>query len=646
MTTHRVAAVAAFVLVVPLGLAAQPAAASWAPGGIATVISAGCTSSTRSADAGIDGAGVLRSFASFVGGGCSGNRIRYGARSGSTSTSLLSPYNGTVLAVAVDSTATWLLYRATDGTRLGGRTHAGAWKASNRLSSVRAGSGDLAAINGRWWAVWSEQTSSTRGSLWNARTIGGTSARTRVTTFPALDTAPALSVRSTGVAFLAFARRAASSGVREIVVFRKATPSASWSTFHQTSNGDNHEPDVLARSDSSVRLAWRHATRIVTAYKSGSITSRTLTTAGTRPRLATSGGRVFVAWTRAGTPAHVMLAEGSGDVWVERDIVPGASVSRNAAAVVARGGNATVAAGYASGLQVIGQVRPSITAFRGLGTWVDRFELESGTPTFLDPEETAPLMKAHGVKTLYLQTGKFNSDVDVIFPDVQGRWLEAAHAQGIRVVGWYFPGYGSDLDKDVRRTLAIATFESPAGQHFDALGIDIERRGTLTPPTFNTDVTTHLRRVRAGVGPAYPISAIVQAPIAMELNPDFAGFPWRSVGVYADVVQPMGYWTFRTTCPSEPRHCPYGYSRGNVDLAQRFTGLPAHEVGGIHREPAGRFVTVAEVRDFVRGTNDAGAIGGSLYDYERTCVAPGKRATDTPDSACTASFWPDLALLN
>jgi hypothetical protein len=117
----------------------------------------------------------------------------------------------------------------------------------------------------------------------------------------------------------------------------------------------------------------------------------------------------------------------------------------------------------------------------------------------------------------------------------------------------------------------------------------------------------------------------------MKLAPStWAGFPWATIGRYADVVQPMGYWTFRSDCSTNPSHCPYGYSKGNVQLARAYTGLPAHEVGGIHTEPAGRVVTDQDVRDFVRGTLDAGAIGGSMYDYRTTL----------------ASYWDDLAPLN
>ncbi|HZG95591.1 MAG TPA: hypothetical protein VEZ46_12875 [Mycobacteriales bacterium] len=617
------AALALALVLAPLPL--SPAEASWVSAPVTATVSAGCRASAAYADSAFDSAGVSRSFVTWYGGTCPSARIRYATQSGTRGAAVASPYYGAVLGVADDGTTTWLLYRASDGTRVGGRTRAGAWKTSVRVTTHRSGSGDIAAVGGRWWAVWSEASGSL-ASIYNARTIGGTTGRTRITTLRATDTHPALAVTPRGVAFLAFARRFASTGRREIAVFRKATPSTPWSLKYQTADGDNHEPDVLAASDTSVTAAWRHGTRIhMTTNRTGSFVRRAFATPGSRPRVAASAGRYVFAWTKAGSPSEIVLAERSSNVTVERTITSRATTARRAAAVGSRNGNAAVTVLTTSSLQVVRQVRPSVAAFGGLGTWVDR--LDYG----LDPATTVAAMKARGVRTLYLQTGKFDQSADVIEAAKVGRWLEAAHAKGIKVVGWYFPGYGGYLERDVRRTLAIRSFRSPAGHRFDALGIDIERRGAATTATFNADVAAHLRRVRAGVGSAYPVSAIVQSPVAMKLAPNtWAGFPWATIGTYADVVQPMGYWTFRSDCATNPAHCPYAYSRDNVILARSYTGLPVHEVGGIHTEPAGRVVTDQDVRDFVRGTLVAGAIGGSMYDYRTTL----------------ASYWDDLASLN
>lgn len=252
----------------------------------------------------------------------------------------------------------------------------------------------------------------------------------------------------------------------------------------------------------------------------------------------------------------------------------------------------------------------------------------------IDPATAVADMQRRGVRTLYLQTSRYTcprepicpNDGPIAHPDVVGAWLEHAHAAGIRVVGWYLPGY-ADLRRDIQRTNAIAMFRSEAGERFDALAVDIEaREETGGGAAFNDGIARHLAGVRRRVGDTYPIGAIVPAPRAMALrSADWAGFPWDAIGRHADVVLPMAYSSFRHDCNTNASHCPYQYARDNTVDARRLTGLPVHTIGGI-----GEDMTATEVADFVRGARDANAIGGSLYDYVTT----------------DASFWRALARFN
>jgi len=252
----------------------------------------------------------------------------------------------------------------------------------------------------------------------------------------------------------------------------------------------------------------------------------------------------------------------------------------------------------------------------------------------LAPVDGIADMRARGVKTLYLQTSRYTcpqsslcpSDGDIAHPNVVGDWLERAHAAGMRVVGWYLPGYGN-MDRDVRRMVAVATFRSAAGHRFDALAVDIESKDeTGGGEPFNAAIATHLQRVRTAVGASYPVGAIVPAPLGMAIRPEsWTGFPWSQIGRSADVVLPMAYWSYRTTCGSNSSHCPEGYGRENTTEARRLTGLRVHVIGGI-----GNDVTTAEVSDFVRGARSASPYGGSLYDYRTTA----------------ASYWSPLAGFN
>jgi hypothetical protein len=238
-------------------------------------------------------------------------------------------------------------------------------------------------------------------------------------------------------------------------------------------------------------------------------------------------------------------------------------------------------------------------------------------------------LQAHGVRTLYLGTARFDSATDILFPAQVDGWLAAAHAAGIKVVGWYVPDY-ADLTRDVRRTLAIAGYVSPAGHRFDAIGVDIEYPLNVADPDgWNQAVADHLARVRAGT--TGPVAAIVLPPVLQNGWPDpnrFARFPWAAVTRYADGVLPMSYWTSFTPAnrcaAGDPQYCAYRYTRDNVLLSRQLTGLPVHVIGGV-----GDRATLAEVSDYVRASHDGAAAGGSLYDYRTT----------------TAGFWPYLEQL-
>ena len=258
------------------------------------------------------------------------------------------------------------------------------------------------------------------------------------------------------------------------------------------------------------------------------------------------------------------------------------------------------------------QAADAALAFRGLGAWVDTLDFQQ-----LSPATAVADLKAQGVRTLYLGTARFNSLTDILYPIDVAAWLAAAHAAGIRVVGWYVPDY-ADLTRDVRRTLAIATCVSPAGQRFDAIGIDIEYPLNVpSPSAWNQAVATHLAQVRAGT--ALPVVAIPLPPVLMRGWPDpsrWATFPWSAISASANAVAPMSYWTSSTPatrCPTDPQYCAYRYTRDNVLLSRQYTGLPVHVIGG-----SGNAATVAQVADYVRAARETAAAGGSSYDYLTT----------------------------
>ncbi len=260
---------------------------------------------------------------------------------------------------------------------------------------------------------------------------------------------------------------------------------------------------------------------------------------------------------------------------------------------------------------------PSLVAFKKLGAWVDLYDYGA-----IEPEAASADMAAVGVKTLYLQTARWNKpapDDKNVFLDkpLVERWIHAAHANGMRIVGWYLPAY-DNMGRDVSRTAVIATYRTTTGDRFDALAIDIEFKGQMDSLSeWNAAIAEHAKKVRAKVGPAYPVAAIVPSPLAMEIYPhNWVGFPWQTLAAHSNLFMPMAYWSFRNDCASKPEHCAYGYTAGNIQRVRELTGkpgLPIHVIGGV-----GDGVTPEEVADFAKAALTVGVSGGSLYDYRTT----------------------------
>jgi len=165
---------------------------------------------------------------------------------------------------------------------------------------------------------------------------------------------------------------------------------------------------------------------------------------------------------------------------------------------------------------------PDATAYAGLGTWVDLWD----TAIWKNPEVAVDRMSARGVTALYLETSNYSRTVDVMRPAVLGRFVEAAHAAGLRVVAWYLPSF-ANVARDLRRSLAAIRFRSAHGEAFDSFALDIES-SVVKPATRRTGrVLALAERLRAGAGDAYTLGAIIPAPRGMDLNPRYwPGFPY------------------------------------------------------------------------------------------------------------------------
>jgi hypothetical protein len=254
-----------------------------------------------------------------------------------------------------------------------------------------------------------------------------------------------------------------------------------------------------------------------------------------------------------------------------------------------------------------------LSAYQGLGAWVDLYHY--GAAADDPPASVVRSMAARGVRNLYIETARWNSAGALDHPTELGAFIDAAHGSGIKVVGWYMPGF-ADIPTDVQRSLAVLTFTSPGGQHFDGFAADIEdRSATRTQDQFNAGIAAYASAVRQAVGPGVTLGAIVPDAKNNERAPAYwAGFPWPQIGDNFDVVQPMAYWSVTKrarTCLSAQMDVT-SYMNEVIDRTDSLMGRsrPIAPMGGV-----AYCDTQQEVADYVRTLQARGAIGGGLYDF-------------------------------
>jgi len=287
---------------------------------------------------------------------------------------------------------------------------------------------------------------------------------------------------------------------------------------------------------------------------------------------------------------------------------------------------------FATAAGSAGLTSPSLAAYRGLGTWVDIYD----PVAWSHPEASVARMKARGVRTLYLETGNFGQSVRIVHPALAARFVDAAHALGMKVVAWYLPSFGPSK-VDLRRSLAAIRFTTPGGGHFDSFALDIEEASVVKNVALrNKRLLALSAAIRQTAGPTYALGAIIPSPRGMQLLPTYwPGFPYADLAETYDVFLPMGYFSYRPTDLGGA----YGYTVRNVALIRRGTGnpeIPVHAIGGV-----GGDTSAGQIGAFVRATRDCGVIGASLYDFTTTVSSGWKRLRSvrlrplTPKLKCT-----------
>ena len=362
MARRWIPAVLALLLVTVLAAPARAIGAFGPPVGIDDPT---CTFDAFNVDQTQDAAGVTHGFSGLWGSACNANFvIRYFEGSGSTWSVQATPYRGFVVAVAWDTTGTYLLYmdpalnlritkRQANGTYIQGRLLSTGLGPDGSLAQ-----GDVVATGGRWWAVWREHVAPGGGpgdefdqtELFQAYTVGGTYVpRERITGNTRWDSAPtlALTPATTFPVRLVWARggsdfEAAESDLRRAL----GDAGGGWTSATLATAGfNNFWPDVQV-SGTTTYVTWNRDGRTVQANNAtGSFRSHTFVTPAAqnhRPRIAVAPGHVVVGWTTTSVPSAAFVAERVGTTWSGRVASPaGVTRLQLLQGVAATGGTAT-----------------------------------------------------------------------------------------------------------------------------------------------------------------------------------------------------------------------------------------------------------------------------------------------------------------
>lgn len=252
--------------------------------------------------------------------------------------------------------------------------------------------------------------------------------------------------------------------------------------------------------------------------------------------------------------------------------------------------------------------RVTSSVFGGLGTWVDIYD----GPVYAAPERAARRIAARGVDTVWVETANYGAPVDVVNPVVLGRFVDALHARGVRVVAWYLPGHVNPA-LDTRRALALVQFRTPIGGVFDGVSLNIEATKLKNVNLRSRRAVALARRLRQEAGDR-PLAIIPFNPRGLERHPaTWPRFPWRELAEVSDAFAPMVY----TGGAYKGFDATYGYVTRSLRLLRAHTGNPEtsiHVIGGV----ADR-LGPDELAGFAAAvSDDGGTMGVSLYDWMTT----------------------------
>ena len=248
--------------------------------------------------------------------------------------------------------------------------------------------------------------------------------------------------------------------------------------------------------------------------------------------------------------------------------------------------------------------------FQGLGTWLDVYD----TKLYRTPNLLASRLAARGVAAAWIETANDRSKADVVEEAGLARLVDALHARGIRVVGWYLPGH-ENTARDLGRVRAMLSFRTPQGGAFDGVALDIEALRVKDVAKRTARMLALLTTLRSEGG-ATPVAAITYPPRAFERHLTWwPGFPWTQIASQVDALVPMLY----TGGGFKGYDATYGYVARSLRLLRAAVGIgvPVHAAGGVANR-----MNAEELKAFTDAVLDDGTVTGwSLYDLQTSTPA-------------------------
>ena len=242
-----------------------------------------------------------------------------------------------------------------------------------------------------------------------------------------------------------------------------------------------------------------------------------------------------------------------------------------------------------------------------MGGWLDIYD---SPRLWSDAQGTIASLAADGVSTLYVETANYRQPPNrlVVRAAALAQLIDAAHARGLSVVGWYLPGL-VNTRLDLQRAQAALQLVTATGGKLDGFALDLESSLLASIPMRNAAVTSLSRQVRSLAGDGYPLGAIVPDDRSTMLGGLWPQFPYAGLAPSFDAFLPMAYSTHRTRGAAGV----YAYTVRNIRRVRQSARAPhlaVHVIGGLANG-----LSPAEARAVLTAARRARAVGASFYNF-------------------------------